>query len=245
MFFDYKECIACRMNPSAEHFIVCPGIMDAMLRKTFIAVFLLALSTAVAQQPLPELRTEATAGGSIFIIRNAASQALTAYLIELVDYPGSSFWLWKDDVGSQGIPPGGEKRIPVSNMTVGAVPDYVKLQAALFADGTSSGIPEKVTQLVARRRATLETTRELRRRLEKAQSEGTAKAAVIADLKQWSDSIQPTGRANRNSQAAINQDAARATIAQAAARLEANSMDETLAAAVASERILAASKPTL
>ena len=41
------------------------------------------------------------------------------------------------------------------------------------------------------------------RRLEKAQAVGTAKAAVIADLKQWAGSMQPQGRPNRNSQARL------------------------------------------
>ena len=39
---------------------------------------------------------------------------------------------------SEPFPPGREKRIPITNMTVGAVPDHVKLQAAFYADGTSS-----------------------------------------------------------------------------------------------------------
>lgn len=40
-----------------------------------------------AQPPLPELRTEPAAGGSIFYIRNVGAQPLTAYLIELVAVP--------------------------------------------------------------------------------------------------------------------------------------------------------------
>jgi len=35
---------------------------------------------------------------------------------------------------------GGEKRIQVENMTVGAVPDYVKMQAAIYADGSTAGV---------------------------------------------------------------------------------------------------------
>src|SRR5450759_4088463 len=130
---------------------------------------LLTLSTLaiLLAPPLPELRTEATAGGSIFHLRNNASQPLTGYLIELVDYPGSSYALWQDEIAATPIPPGGEKHIPVANMTVGAVPEYVKLQAALFADGSSAGIPEKVAQFVERRRYTLTTTRELITRLGK------------------------------------------------------------------------------
>jgi hypothetical protein len=211
----------------------------------FAAASLLALSTVAAQAPLPELRTEPTDGGSIFYVKNASSQPLTAYLIELVNYPGSSYSLWQDEIASQPIPPGGEKKIQVANMTVGAVPDYVKLQAAIYADGTSSGIPDKVAQFVERRRYTLETTRELIRRIEKAQSASTPKTTLITDLKQWVASMQPPGKGNRNSQAAINQAAGRALIADTAAHLERQSVDETLAALRGSEHALAASKPAL
>src|SRR5258708_40278113 len=87
-------------------------------------------------------------------------------------------------------------------MTVGAVPDYVKLQAAIYADGTASGIPEKAAQLIARRRVMLETTRELIRRLEK----GADKAA----LNEWVASMpRPVGRTDRSFQAVMNQNAAR------------------------------------
>jgi hypothetical protein len=120
-----------------------------MSHQAFLAGLLLAFSAA-AEAPLPELRTEPTAGGSIFYVRNGSAQPLTAYLIELVDYPGSAYSLWQDDLTNRPIPPGGEKRISVANMTVGAVPDYVKMRAALYADGSSAGIPEKVAQMVAR-----------------------------------------------------------------------------------------------
>ena len=122
-----------------------------MLLKS-IPLALLLVFSAEAQSPLTELRTEPTDGGSIFHIHNTGSQPLTGYLIELVNYPGSSYSLWQDEIASQPIPPGGDMQIRVANMTVGAVPDYVKLQAAIYADGSSSGIPEKVTQFIGRRR---------------------------------------------------------------------------------------------
>jgi hypothetical protein len=212
--------------------------------RTFAAAFLLTIPVT-AQLPLPELRIEPTTGGSIFYIKNVSSQPLSGYLIELVNYPGSSYSFWQDEPASAAIPPGGEKRISVANMTVGAVPEYVKMQAALYADGTSSGIPEKITQLIERRRFTLETTRELIRRLEKAQSAGTAKATVIADLKQWAETLLPQGKANRISQATVNQAAARTLVADAVAQLDVRSLAETLTGLRASERTLAASKPAL
>jgi hypothetical protein len=189
-----------------------------------------------AQMPLPELRTEPIGGGSVFYVRNVASQPLTGFLIELVNYPGSSYSFWQDDVTHEPVPAGGEQRIQVANMTVGAVPEYVKIQAALYADGASNGIPEKVAQLVERRRFSLETLKTLIDRLEKAKAANTPKASVIADLKQWADSLQAAGKVKRNSQAAINQAAARTLIADTAGSLDAHSLEETLAGLQASER---------
>lgn len=215
-----------------------------MVLRTFTATLLLALAAAAAQ-PLPELRTEPTTGGSIFYVKNVASQPVTAFLIELVNYPGSYYSLWQDEAAGELIAPGAEKRIPVTNMTVGAVPDYVKLQAALFADGSSAGISEKIAQIVERRRFSLGTIRELISRLEKAQAASTPKAALIADWKQWSDSLQPLAKANRTSQTTINQTAARGIIADAVTWLDSHSPDETLAKLRAGERSLAGSKPGL
>jgi hypothetical protein len=191
------------------------------------AAFLIALPALAATPPLPELRTEPTGGGSIFFVRNVATQPLTSYVIELVGYPGSSYSLWQDETTSDPIPAGAEKRIPVTNMTVGAVPDYVKIQAARYADGSTSGIPEKVAQLVERRKFVVEITRELIRRLEKG---GAAKTELIAELKQWSDALPPVGRVNRNSQPGINQAAGRALIADIIGRIDKASTDDALAA---------------
>src|SRR5450759_1422217 len=156
----------------------------------FAIPLILAVSASAAEVPLPELRIEPSGGGSIIHIRNVYTQPLSAFLLELVDYPGSSYSYSQDSVPSGGIPAGVEKTFPVSNMLVGAAPDYVKVQAALYEDGASSGIPEKIAQLIGRRTSTLETTREVIRRIEKAQSSGTSKASLIADLRQWAASMQ-------------------------------------------------------
>jgi hypothetical protein len=194
---------------------------------------------------LPGLRIEPTSGGSIFYVKNTASEPLTAFLIELVNYPGSSYSFWQDAMSAvdsaEAVPPGVEKRIPVANMTVGAAPDYVKVQAAIFADGTSAGLPDKVTQLVERRRATLAATRDLVHRLEQAQSAG----ALAADLKQWAQSLEPQGKSRNMSQEAINQAAERTLILQVIARLDQHSVEDTLTGLRASERSLAESKPAL
>jgi hypothetical protein len=213
-----------------------------MLFPKLAATVLLAAAAIAAEAPLPVLRIEPTTGGSVFFVRNASAQPLTAYLIELVNYPGSSYSLWVEEIAGQPLAPGAEKRIPVTNMTVGAVPDYVKLQAALFADGSSSGVPEKITQLTERRRFLLATTRELIARLEKP---GADNAVMIADLKQWSESLQPAGKPKRESQISINQSAARGLIAETVAALGKSSIEDTLTHLRASERALAASKPAL
>lgn len=215
--------------------------MAAMLRKLFAGAFLLVGIAGAAETLLPELRVEPTGGGTFFTIKNVSAQPLTAFLIELVDYPGSSYALWQDDIAAEPIAPGAERKMRVANMTVGAVPDYVKMRAALYADGTSSGIPEKVEQLVERRRYVLQITRELIARLQKVQP----KAALAADLKQWAESIPAPTRANRATQIGINQAASQALIEDVAARIEAHSVEETLAGLRASEHAMAASKPPL
>ena len=203
----------------------------------------IAIALFAAQFPLPELRVEPAGGGSVIHIRNVYSQPLTAFLLELVDYPGSSFSYWQDSLPT-GIPAGVEKTYRVGNMTIGAVPDYVKVQAALYADGSSSGMAEKIAQLVGRRKVVLQTTREMIARIEKGQSSGTAKAALVADLQQWADSMRPAN-ADRNAPTAIKQNAAREVILETISDLEDHSIDVTLTRLRGSERALAASKPTL
>ena len=215
-----------------------------VLTTSLLAALGVASVGTAAAQTLPVLRTEATSGGSIFILRNEAAQPVTAFLIELVNYPGSSYTLFQDEAAADLIAPGAEKRIPVTNMTVGAVPDYVKLQAAIYADGSTAGVPEKITQLVERRKATLAAARELVARLEKAKSSATPKASVAADLKQWADSLQPAGKV-RVSQATINQAAQRGVVSEAASWLGTLSLEETLVRARAAEKSLAGSKPAL
>jgi hypothetical protein len=207
----------------------------------FAAAALLAVLPAAAQAPLPTLRIEPAAGGSIFYVRNTYSQPLTGYLIELVDYPGSSFSYWQDVPDAEPVAPGAEIRKSISNMTVGAVPDYVKLQAAIFADGATAGVPGKVTQLVERRRATFAAVRELISRFEKTQS----KDALLADLKNWSDSLPQLSKVAARSQAGINQDATRLMIRKTAARLEAEQPGKLLADLKTLERAMAATRPTL
>ena len=196
---------------------------------------LLPLVASAAQ--LPELRTEPIGGGTVFFVKNTSAQPLTGYLIELVDYPGSSYSLWMDEVTGDPVAPGAEKRIQVTNMTAGAVPDYMHLTSAIYADGSTAGAPEKVTQFIERRKAVLATTRELIGRI--------GKGATKAELKQWADSLQPVGKVRPNAQPVINQAASRALVNEAAAKLESGSAEGTLAWLRASEKALSASKPAL
>ena len=200
---------------------------------------------AFAQAPLPALRIEPATGSSILFVRDAATQpALTAFLVELVHYPGSYYQLWEDDV-AQPVAPDVEKRIPISNMTVGAVPNYVKITAAIYADGTTSGVPDKVTQLVERRKFLLKTTRELISRLEKAHAAGTAAPAVEDELKQWAETMPSLTKGTQNSQDAINQSAAKTSISDTAALLANHSIEETLTTLRAADAAFASSKPAL
>ncbi len=201
-----------------------------------LALLLLPLLATAAQ--LPELRTEPIGGGTVFFVKNTSAQPLTGYLIELVDYPGSSYTLWMDEVMTgEPVAAGAEKRIQVTNMTAGAVPDYMKIQAAIYADGSTAGVQEKVTQFIERRKAVLATARELIVRI--------GKGATKADLTQWADSLQPVGKVRPNAQPVINHAASRALVTEAAAKLGSSSADETLGWLRASEKALAASKPAL
>src|SRR3984957_1731445 len=155
-----------------------------MTASKFALPMIFAVTLARAQAPLPQLRVEPALQSSILFVKDAATQPpLTAFLVELVHYPGSYYQLWDDGLLTEPVAPGAEKRIPISNMTVGAVPDYVHLTAAVYADGTTAGQPEKVAQLVARRKAMLATARELIGHLEKAKASGTAASAASAHLK--------------------------------------------------------------
>lgn len=182
------------------------------------AMFVVSMLTAAQ---LPQLRIEPTTGGSIFYVKNVESHPLTAYLIELLDYPGSYYALWQDDILDP-IAPGKENKMRVGNMTVGAVPDYVKVQAAIYADGSTAGNPERVAQFVERRKFTLQTVRETIARIQKAGS----KDATLADLKAQHT---PAPKGGRYSKEVINHGAAQQVFSDTAAYLGSHSLEETVA----------------
>jgi len=196
---------------------------------------LVALSLTAADPPLPGLRVEAVPRGSVLYVRNVYSQTLAAFLVELVDYPGSRFSYSTDEITGEGISPGVEKAIQVSSMLVGAVsPEYVKVQAALYADGQTSGNPGKIKELIAGRSSRLEVTRELIRRIETAQSNGTSKSGIVESLKQWSAGLE-----------SLNQTITRAGIGKAIRNLEQESIEATLSELKRVERAIVTSKPPL
>ncbi len=204
-------------------------------RMKLAIAFLATLYLTAADPPLPGLRVEPAPHGSVLYVRNVYSQPLTAFLIEMVDYPGSRFSHSTDEVAGEGIPAGVEKAIPVSSMLVGAVsPEYVKVQAALYADGASSGNPEKIKLLIAQRSSRLETARELIHRIETAQSSGTSTPSIVDSLKQWSESLEP-----------IKQAIARAMIAHAMRDLEQQSIETAVTNLKRAEQAIASSKPPL
>jgi hypothetical protein len=203
--------------------------------------FACALLAQSQQQPLPDLKIEATDGGSALLIRNlSTSQALTAYLVELVDYPGSSFAFSQDEIalGGEPLPAGKQRRVPILNMTVGAAPDYMKMLAAIYADGSTAGSPEKVQQLVDRRRLYLTTIRDIIGKLEKKQG--------VRELREWASSIaESTSKTKRATPEVVNPATVKALVYDVASRLEKQGAETVIASLQASESALAASKPAL
>ncbi|HEY3836041.1 MAG TPA: hypothetical protein VGL72_05700 [Bryobacteraceae bacterium] len=209
------------------------------------ATLLLAFSAAGAQPPLPQLRVEPTAGGSIFYVKNVTSQPLTAFIIELVDYPGSFYALVQDEITSEPIAPDKEKRIPINNMTVGAVPDYVKVRAAIYADGSTAGLPDRVTLLTGRRVFSLTTVQDLIRRTELAQTQNASKDVAAAALRRSAEFMVLAPGSDKMSQASINQAAGRQLFTDTAEYLDKHSIDETLTKLHEWEKALTNSKPTI
>jgi len=218
------------------------GNTDSEMTAKFALPTIFAATFAIAQAPLPQLRVEPALQSSVLFVKDAPSQPpLTAFLVELVHYPGSYYQLWDDGLMTEPVAPGVEKRIPISNMTVGAVPDYVHLTAAIYADGTAAGTPEKITQLIERRKALLAATRELIGKLEKAKSASVA----AGELKQQAEGLPALTRSTQNSQPAINQSAAKTLTAETAGQLGSHSIEETVSWLRAVESRLASSKPAL
>jgi hypothetical protein len=212
--------------------------------RTLAAALILAAGACAAE--LPQLRVEPVAAASNFYIKNISSQPLTAYLVELDGYPGSAFGVIEDAATSEPLAPGTEKKLHVSDMTAGAAPEYVKVESALYADGSTGGSPEKVQELLDHRRFMLETTRELTSRLQKAKAAGTSNIVTAQELKEWANTMKPsTNHSARYSSKGLNNADARKLILDTATKVESSSVESALSGLHSDEQSLAASKPTL
>jgi hypothetical protein len=107
------------------------------------------------------------------------------------------------------------------------------MQAAIYADGSTAGAPERVSLLVERRRAILETTREQIRR--------NGAGAGSSEIKEWAGTIRISGRGVE----AMVPMARRQTADAAAGWLEKGSRDDALERLRKTEVALAAGKPPL
>ncbi|WP_321476337.1 hypothetical protein [uncultured Paludibaculum sp.] len=208
-----------------------------MSPKQLAASLLVSMAVCAAQSNLPELKVEAVDAGSVLRIRNTSSQPVVSYMIELVNYPGSWFAFWQDETTAEPIKPGEERRIPITNMTVGAAPEYVKMQAAVFADGSTAGT-ERVTVLVERRKQVLTTVKELIARLSKAETGGAAGATAAAELRKWDESVPGPTRSNRAKQEGILAAAVKGRIGSTVAALDKATVPEVLASLRADEKKL-------
>ena len=216
-----------------------------MLLRRFAAIVIFALPLVAADAPMPDLKVEPMTGGSALTIKNNYTQPLNAFLIELVDYPGSNYSSTYDLLPPDGIAAGGEKKLNVANVTIGTVPDHVKLQAAVYEDGTTVGAPDKVKHILDTRRARLENTREIIKRIEQDKKDGKDKDAVVADLRQWAITIVPPPPPGTRPVTEPAKLVMRNMVAAAASNILKQNVDEELAALKKTEALLAASKPAL
>lgn len=110
-----------------------------------------AFSAAAAVPPCPEVTAEPAEHGSLVRIRHSNGQPLVAFLVEIVDYPGSRFTYVDADV-RPALEAGREKRFVVGSLMPGTVPDYLKVTAAIYRDDAACGSAGKVKQLQQARR---------------------------------------------------------------------------------------------
>jgi hypothetical protein len=136
----------------------------------------------------PEVTAEPRGEGSVIRVRNTGTQHLTAFLVEIVDYPGNEFGMQWDEGCLETVAPGAEKQVVVESMMPGTVPDYLRVRAGVYADGSTFGEASKVNQIVSSRRLRLKLTRDLIDRVEKGRS-GTRESL-------WSD-LKSVGQSNR------------------------------------------------
>jgi hypothetical protein len=196
-----------------------------------LAVLLAGFVASIADSaPCPEVTAEPIEGGSLIRVRHNEKQSLTAFVVEIVDYPGNHFVFMEDELFHGSIAAGKEKRVVVTTLMPGTVPDYLKTTAAIYEDGASCGAADKVKMILDARRKHLKFTRELISRIEKGLSAGDSIEDLATQLAKWARSTSATSGA---------------VITHAVNELKSRSPDEVLGALRLVDRILAGSKPAL
>lgn len=144
-----------------------------------------------AEAPLPALHAEPVAEGSALRIRNTGTAPLTAFVIEMVGYPGSRFRMAQDEVWGKPIPPGAEREYRVGSLMPGTVPDYLKVRAAIYADGSTAGTPDQIALLIDDRRRRLRGLRAILAHIAGDNRADLEAARLAADLSGWKESMEP------------------------------------------------------
>lgn len=201
-----------------------------MLLRALAIILAGAVASIAVGAPCPEVTAEPVQGGSLIRIRHNEPLSLTAFLLEIVDYPGNHFAHMEDELFRGSIPAGKEKRIVVKRLMPGTVPEYLKATAAIYEDGAICGAADKVNLILDGRRENLQFTRELIRRIEEGLSAGNSTEDLAAQLVDWARSTSASSGA---------------VITHAINELKRRSPDEVLGALRIVERTLVSSKPAL
>ncbi|HYP05521.1 MAG TPA: hypothetical protein VER03_04730 [Bryobacteraceae bacterium] len=146
------------------------------------------LATA-AEPPLPSLAAEPVRDGSAIRIRNTATVPLSAFIVEIVDYPGNRFRMVQDELWGQPIASGQQREYRTAALMPGAVPEYLKVQAAIYSDGTTAGQLTHIAILLDGRRISLRGIRAVLDRVSSASP--LENAHIIASLQAWKETIAP------------------------------------------------------
>ena len=166
----------------------CIMYVRDMLGRMLVGALVGAAALA-ADATCPQVKSEPLDDGSVMRVVHHEPQPLTAYLIEIVDYPGNRFAHMEDELFRTSIPSGVEKRIVVATLMPGTVPEYLKVTAAIYADGRTCGPPSKLKLILAPRREKLQFTRALIEQIEKSAAGGASTDRLMADLNERRRSI--------------------------------------------------------
>jgi neopullulanase len=124
--------------------------MRIMARSSGRLLLIAAYSVCATGAPLPLLRLEVDGDGCRAFVKNAHSVPLTAFWLEQVGYPGTQWSNWSD-ASANPLAPGAERNFWFKNQSVCASPDYAKVLAAIYQDGTTAGDPNRIERIIAGR----------------------------------------------------------------------------------------------